>query len=138
MLNAPSAVDERTTAAHRAKLAYVYVRQSSPGQVRQHQESTQLQYRLVERAVLLGWPRERVHVIDDDLGKSGTSSDQRFGFQRLIAEVGLGKAGLVLSLDASRLARNNRDWHQLLELCSLFVVLIADGERLYDPSVYHD
>ena len=138
MLNAASATEERTTAAHRAKLAYVYVRQSSPGQVRQHQESTQLQYRLVERAVLLGWPRERVHVIDDDLGKSGTSSDQRFGFQRLIAEVGLGKAGLVLSLDASRLARNNRDWHQLLELCSLFAVLIADGERLYDPSVYHD
>ncbi len=138
MLNAASAADERTTAAQRAKLAYVYVRQSSPGQVRQHQESTQLQYRLVERAVLLGWPRERVHVIDDDLGKSGTSSDQRFGFQRLIAEVGLGKAGLVLSLDASRLARNNRDWHQLLELCSVFAVLIADGERLYDPSVYHD
>ncbi len=138
MLNAASTVEERTTAAQRAKLAYVYVRQSSPGQVRQHQESTQLQYRLVERAVLLGWPRERVHVIDDDLGKSGTSSDQRFGFQRLIAEVGLGKAGLVLSLDASRLARNNRDWHQLLELCSVFSVLIADGERLYDPSVYHD
>lgn len=138
MPNAATGIEERTTAAHRAKLAYVYVRQSSPGQVRQHQESTQLQYRLVERAVLLGWPRERVHVIDDDLGKSGTSSDQRLGFQRLIAEVGLGKAGLVLSLDASRLARNNRDWHQLLELCSLFAVLIADGERLYDPSVYHD
>ena len=67
---------------HRAKLAYVYVRQSSPGQVRQHQESTELQYRLVERAILLGWPRERVQVIDDDLGKSGTSSDERQGFQR--------------------------------------------------------
>ena len=85
---------------------------------RHHQESTGLQYRLVERAVLLGWPRERVHIIDDDLGKSGTSSADRYGFQRLIAEVGLGKAGLVMSLDASRLARNNRDWHQLLELCS--------------------
>jgi DNA invertase Pin-like site-specific DNA recombinase len=114
------------------------VRQSSPGQVRHHQESTELQYRLVERAVLLGWPRERIHVIDDDLGKSGTSSSDRHGFQRLIAEVGLGKAGLVMSLDASRLARNNRDWHQLLELCSLFGVLIADGERLYDPGAYHD
>jgi DNA invertase Pin-like site-specific DNA recombinase len=89
-------------------------------------------------AVLLGWPRERVHVIDDDLGKSATSSNDRYGFQRLIAEVGLGKAGLVMSLDASRLARNNRDWHQLLELCSLFGVLIADGERLYDPGAYHD
>ena len=131
-------MDERITTAHRAKLAYVYVRQSSPGQVRHHQESTALQYRLVERAALFGWPRERVHVIDDDLGKSGTSSRNRQGFQTLIAEVGLGKAGLVLSLDASRLARNNRDWHQLLELCSLFGVLIADGERLYDPAAYHD
>jgi DNA invertase Pin-like site-specific DNA recombinase len=130
--------DERITTAHRAKLAYVYVRQSSPGQVRHHQESTELQYRLVERAALFGWPRERVHVIDDDLGKSGTSSRDRHGFQTLIAEVGLGKAGLVMSLDASRLARNNRDWHQLLELCSLFGVLIADGERLYDPGAYHD
>jgi DNA invertase Pin-like site-specific DNA recombinase len=75
---------------------------------------------------------------DDDLGKSGTSSAERQGFQRLISEIGLGKAGLVLSLDASRLARNNRDWHQLLELCSIFGVLIADGERLYEPTVYHD
>jgi DNA invertase Pin-like site-specific DNA recombinase len=83
-------------------------------------------------------PRERVAVIDDDLGKSGTSSAERYGFQRLISEIGLGKAGLVLSLDASRLARNNRDWHQLLELCTIFRVLIADGERLYEPTVYHD
>jgi DNA invertase Pin-like site-specific DNA recombinase len=138
MLNTSLAVEERITTAHRAKLPYVYVRQSSPGQVRHHQESTELQYRLVERVVLLGWPRERVQVIDDDLGKSGASSDERYGFQRLIAEVGLNKAGLVISLDASRLARNNCDWHQLLELCSLFGVLIADGERLYDPGVYHD
>ena len=138
MLTTTPLADERITTAHRAKLAYVYVRQSSPGQVRHHQESTELQYRLVERAVLLGWPGERVHVIDDDLGKSGASSSERRGFQTLIAEVGLGKAGLVMSLDASRLARNNRDWHQLLELCSLFGVLIADGERLYDPGAYHD
>ena len=138
MLSTTLSTDERITTAHRAKLAYVYVRQSSPGQVRHHQESTELQYRLVERAVLFGWPRERVHVIDDDLGKSGASSRDRHGFQMLIAEVGLGKAGLVMSLDASRLARNNRDWHQLLELCSLFGVLIADGERLYDPNAYHD
>ena len=138
MSTTTSLSDERITTAHRAKLAYVYVRQSSPGQVRHHQESTELQYRLVERVVLFGWPRERVHVIDDDLGKSGTSSRDRHGFQTLIAEVGLGKAGLVMSLDASRLARNNRDWHQLLELCSLFGVVIADGERLYDPAAYHD
>ena len=126
------------TTAHRAKLAYIYVRQSTAGQVRQHQESTELQYRLVDRAICFGWPKDRIEVIDDDLGKSGASSEGRGGFQRLIAEIGLGKAGLVLSLDASRLARNNRDWHRLLELCSLFGVLIADGERLYDPCAYHD
>ena len=92
MLTTLSFSEDRITTAHRAKLLYVYVRQSSPGQVRHHQESTEQQYRLVERAVLLGWPRERIHVIDDDLGKSGTSSSDRYGFQRLIAEVGLGLA----------------------------------------------
>src|SRR5437868_11536537 len=118
MLNTLAGPEDRVTTAHRAKLAYIYVRQSTAGQVRQHQESTELQYRLVDRAICFGWPKERVEVIDDDLGKSGTSSEGRGGFQRLIAEIG-GKAGLVLSLDASRLARNNHDWHRLLELCSL-------------------
>lgn len=130
--------DERLTATRRSKFAYIYVRQSSVNQVRHHQESTSLQYDLVDRAVGLGWPRDRIHVIDEDLGKSGSGKADRQGFQKLIAEIGLGNAGLVISLDASRLARNNRDWHQLLELCSLFGVLIADGERLYDPCAYHD
>jgi DNA invertase Pin-like site-specific DNA recombinase len=138
VLTATADPAERVTTAHRAKLAYIYVRQSTAGQVRQHQESTELQYRLADRAAGLGWPRERIAVIDDDLGKSGASAAERRGFQRLIAEIGLGKAGLVLSLDASRLARNNRDWHQLLELCSVFGVVIGDGERLYDPGAYHD
>lgn len=122
------------TPAQRAKLAYVYVRQSSLGQVTRHAERPDLQYRLVERAVALGWPRERVHTIDEDLGKSGMSTEQRAGFQRLIAAVGLARVGLVLSLDAARLARNNGDGHQLVELCALFGTLIADGERLYDPN----
>jgi len=138
MLTVRDESTDRVSAAHRAKLAYIYVRQSTPGQVRQHQESTELQYRLADRAAGLGWPRERIAVIDDDLGKSGAAGTERHGFQRLIAEIGLGKAGLVLSLDASRLARNNRDWHQLLELCSIFGVVIGDGERLYDPGAYHD
>jgi DNA invertase Pin-like site-specific DNA recombinase len=138
MMSATLDGEDRVTTTHRAKLAYVYVRQSTAGQVRQHQESTELQYRLADQAVLLGWPRDRVRVIDEDLGRSGARSDGRQGFQRLIAEIGLGKAGLVLSLDASRLARNNRDWYQLLELCSLFGVLLADGERLHDPNAYHD
>src|SRR5215212_6633205 len=138
MLSGKVVHDERIGVAHRAKLAFVYVRQSTADQVRQHQESTTAQYGLVERAAGLGWPRERIEVIDDDLGKSGASSAGRHGFQHLIAEIGLGKAGLVVSLDASRLARNNSDWHRLLELCSVFGVLIADSERLYDPAAYHD
>ena len=137
-MNADTWTTTKLTPAHQAKLAYVYIRQSSLSQVLRHGESTELQYRLVERAVDLGWPRERVHVIDDDLGKSGASSEERYGFQLLMAEVGLGRVGLVLSFDASRLARNNSDWSRLIDLCSLFGVLIADGEHLYDPHLYHD
>lgn len=137
-MNTLEVLPSKVTTTHRAKLAYVYVRQSSLGQVVRHSESTELQYRLVERAIHLGWPRERIAVIDEDLGKSGASADQRLGFQHLIAEIGLARVGLVTSLDASRLARNNRDWYQLLELCSIFGTLIADGEQLYDPRTYHD
>jgi hypothetical protein len=100
---AHAAADERITTAHRAKLSYIYVRQSSLNQVKQHQESTELQYRLVDRATGLGWPSERVHVIDEDLGKSGAGCVERQGFQRLIAEIGLGNAGLVRFLRASGL-----------------------------------
>src|SRR5712691_9546525 len=99
---------------------------------------TELQYSLVERAVKLGWPRERVEIIDEDLGKSGADAFARGGFQHLLAEISLARAGLVLSFDASRLARNHRDWYQLLEVCSIFGTLIADGERLYDPRLSHD
>jgi excisionase family DNA binding protein len=128
----------KVTATHRAQLAYVYVRQSSLNQVRHHGESTDLQYRLVEQAVHLGWPRDRVHLVDDDLGKSAVSAEYRQGFQFLMTEIGLGRVGLVISLDASRLARNNSDWYRLIELCSIFGVLIADCEQLYDPRTYHD
>jgi len=123
---------------HRAKMAYVYIRQSSLMQVTRHAESTDLQYALVERAMKPGWPRERVELIDEDLGKSGAQAEARGGFQRLLSEISLAQVGLVLSFDASRLARNNRDWYQLLEVCSIFGTLIADGERLYDPRLYHD
>jgi DNA invertase Pin-like site-specific DNA recombinase len=128
----------KVTPAHQAKLAYVYVRQSSLSQVTRHTASTDLQYHLVERAIQLGWPRERVVLIDEDLGKSGASAQERSGFQRLLAEIGLARVGLVLSWDASRLARNNSDWHHLIEVCSLFGTLLADGESLYDPGAYHD
>jgi DNA invertase Pin-like site-specific DNA recombinase len=137
-MNGESWTNAKITPAQQAKLAYGYIRQSSLSQVLQHGESTELQYRLVERAAGFGWPRERVHGIEDDLGKSGTSSTDRQGFQALSAEVGLGRVGLVLSFAASRLARNHRDWRQLIDLCSMFGVLIADGEHLYDPRLYHD
>jgi excisionase family DNA binding protein len=128
----------KITTAHQAKLVYVYVRQSSLAQLVQHGESTEVQYQLTERAVQLGWPRERIKVIDEDLGKSGASAAGRSGFQQLMTEIGLGRVGLVLSFDASRLARNNSDWYQLLELCSIFGTLLADGESVYDPRLYAD
>ena len=123
---------------HRERLAVVYVRQSTVQQVARHQESTRLQYGLVERAMDLGWARTGVEVIDDDLGKSGASAEGRLGFQRLVAEVGLGHVGLVLGIEMSRLARSCRDWHQLLEICALCDTLIADADGIYDPSSYND
>jgi len=128
----------KITVDHRAKIAYVYIRQSSLRQVIHHSESTDLQYQLVSRAEKLGWPQDRVEVIDDDLGKSGVSTTEREGFQYLIAQIGLGRGGLVLSFDASRVARNNCDWYQLLELCGVFGTLIADSERVYDPNMFTD
>jgi DNA invertase Pin-like site-specific DNA recombinase len=126
------------TAEHLARRAEVYIRQSCIGQVRRHGESTDLQYQLVEQVVAWGWPRDRIHVIDTDLGLSGASADGREGFHYLLTQVALGLVGLIVSLDASRLARNNSDWHKLIELCAIFGTLIADGERLYDPRVYGD
>lgn len=105
---------------HLDRSAIVYVRQSTPQQVTEHQESTARQYALVGRAVDLGWPRDRVVLIDDDLGRSGQSAEGRPGFQRLLAEVALDHVGLVLGLEVSRLARSCKDWHQLLEVCTAF------------------
>lgn len=116
---------EKILSYHQEKLAVVYVRQSTLQQVLNHQESTQLQYGLVNRAKALGWSKERVLVIDDDLGKSGASTQGREGFQRLVAEVGMNHVGLILGIEMSRLARSSKDWHQLLEICALFRTLIA-------------
>jgi DNA invertase Pin-like site-specific DNA recombinase len=123
---------------HRERAAMVYIRQSTPQQVERHQESTRLQYGLVDRAFQFGWARESIVVIDDDLGRSGASIEGRLGFQRLVAEVGLGHVGLVLGVEMSRLARSCRDWHQLLEICALFDTLIADADGVYDPASYND
>jgi DNA invertase Pin-like site-specific DNA recombinase len=120
------------------RLAVVYVRQSTRQQVLDHGESTRLQYGLVERAVGLGWPTSRVMVIDEDLGKSGSSAAGRVGFQRLVTEITMGHVGLVLGIEMSRLARSGADWYQLLELCALSGALLADADGIYDPVDYND
>ena len=129
---------DKVASHHLDRLAVVYVRQSSLQQVEQHCESTQLQYRLADRASCLGWPRPNIVVIDEDLGLSAASATGRAGFQRLVAEVGLGHVGLVLGIEVSRLARSCRDWYQLLEICTLAGTLIADSDGVYDPALYND
>lgn len=123
---------------HLERDAYLYVRQSTARQVLENTESTQRQYALRDRAVALGWPLERIHVLDCDLGKSGSQSAGRDGFQKLVGEVALGKAGLVMGLEVSRLARNSADWHRLIELCSLAGALILDEDGIYDPANFND
>jgi DNA invertase Pin-like site-specific DNA recombinase len=123
---------------HLSRSAVVYVRQSTLQQVTEHQESTARQYALAGRAIDLGWPRDRVRIIDEDLGCSGQSAEGRPGFQRLLAEVALDQIGLILGLEVSRLARSCKDWHQLLEACARFRVLLADADGIYDPSDYND
>jgi DNA invertase Pin-like site-specific DNA recombinase len=123
----------KVTADHLARDAYLYVRQSSIKQVLNNTESTVRQYGLRSRAVALGWPSDRIIVIDTDQGRSGASATDREGFQRLVTEVGMGRAGIVLGLEVSRLARNNTDWHKLLEICAMSGTLILDEDGLYDP-----
>jgi DNA invertase Pin-like site-specific DNA recombinase len=131
-------VSEKILPHHLGRLAIVYVRQSTLQQVLDHQESTRLQYGLVNRAQVLGWSADRVVTIDEDLGKSGRSAEGRSGFQRLVSEVGLNHVGLILGIEMSRLARSSKDWHHLLEICALFGTLIADVDGIYDPSQYND
>jgi len=122
---------------HLQRQAYLYVRQSTLRQVLENSESTKRQYALRERAVALGWPMDRVVVIDSDLGQSGADSD-RLGFQKLVAAVGLGEVGVVLGLEVSRLARSSSDWHRLLEICALTDTLILDEDGLYNPDHFND
>ena len=129
---------QKVTASHLQRDAYLYVRQSTVRQVFENTESTRRQYALRERAVALGWPIERVVVIDSDLGKSGASGTDREGFQELVGEVGMGRVGIVLGLEVSRLARNSTDWHRLLEICALTDTLILDEDGIYSPSDFND
>ncbi len=129
---------QKVTTSHLKRDAYLYVRQSTVRQVIENTESTQRQYALRQRAVALGWPNDRVIVIDTDLGQSGASAVDRVGFQKLVAEVGMGHAGIVLGLEVSRLARNSTDWHRLLEICALTDTLILDEDGIYDPAHFND
>lgn len=131
-------VHQKVTASHLKRQAYLYVRQSTLRQVLENTESTDRQYALRQRAVALGWATEQIVVIDSDLGQSGASAADREGFQRLVAEVGMGRAGIVMGLEVSRLARNSTDWHRLLEICALSETLILDEDGVYDPGHFND
>src|SRR5256712_466 len=138
MIAIQSAAQQKITARHLSRQAMLYVRQSTLHQVLENTESTARQYGLRERALALGWPTERIVVIDQDLGQSGASAVDRAGFQRLVAEVGLGHVGLVMGLEVSRLARSSLDWHHLLEICTMSGTLILDEDGLYDPATFND
>ena len=128
----------KVDARHLKRNAYLYVRQSTLRQVVENTESTARQYALRSRAVSLGWAEDQIVVIDSDLGKSGAHSADRIGFQKLVAEVGMNQAGIVLGLEVSRLARSCTDWHRLLELCAYNQTLILDEEGVYDPTDFND
>jgi DNA invertase Pin-like site-specific DNA recombinase len=130
--------DQKVTASHLQRAAYLYVRQSTLRQVVENTESTQRQYALQQRAATLGWPKQSIVVIDTDLGQSGASAVDRAGFQKLVADVAMGCAGIVLGLEVSRLARNCADWHRLLEICALTNTLILDEDGIYDPAHFND
>src|SRR5688572_1459243 len=123
---------------HLARKALVYIRQSTAQQVLNNRESTARQYALDQRAVQLGWPAAVVEIVDEDQGRSGRTAEGRSGFAYLLSQVALNRVGIILGLETSRLARSNKDWHQLLELCALFQTLLADQDGVYDPTQYND
>ena len=134
----PDTAASKVTAAHLSRRALLYIRQSSLKQVIHNTESAIRQYDLRGKAIALGWDASQITVIDIDQGQSGASAADREGFQQLVAEVSLGRAGIVLGLECSRLARNNADWHQLLEICAMTGTLICDEDGLYDPRAFND
>src|SRR6516164_4871932 len=131
-------MNPKITEQHRSKSAYVYLRQSTPGQVLHHQESTERQYALREKAQELGWSEASIRTLDGDLGKSGSQMAGREDFKTLVADVSMGQVGAVFALEASRLSRSDLDWHRLLELCALTQTLVIDEDGCYDPSDFND
>jgi len=130
--------NQKIKSTHLQRYAYVYVRQSTAAQVAFNRESTDRQYKLAQRAIGLGWSKQQVKVIDEDLAQSGSSTTQRGGFTLMTAEVALGQVGLILSIEVSRVARNNSDWYRLLDLCSVTDTLIGDDDGLYHPGLFND
>jgi DNA invertase Pin-like site-specific DNA recombinase len=130
--------NERIKPNHLRRWAYVYVRQSTAAQVKYNRESTDRQYKLAERAVRLGWSTAQVKIIDEDLGRSGSGASERSGFAMMTTEVALGHVGLILSIEVSRVARNNADWYRLLDLCGVTDTLIGDQDGLYHPGLFND
>src|SRR5437660_3353919 len=124
--------------AHTQRAAYVYIRQSTPGQVEHNRESTARQYALADKACQLGWAKEHVVIIDEDLGLSGSSTDRRSGFARLTSEVALAHVGIVLGMEVSRLARNNADWYRLLELRGMTDTPIGDNDGVYHTALVNE
>ena len=129
---------QKVQSQHLERLAYLYIRQSSPKQIIDNAESGKRQYALQSRAEALGWKKDQITVIDSDQGESGASASWREGFQYLVTEVGMGRVGIVMGLEVSRLARNNADWHRLLEICGLTETLILDEDGVYDPKNFND
>jgi len=128
----------KITEQHLSRMACIYIRQSTPAQVRFNQESTERQYNLAAKAQTLGWSPEQVRVLDRDLGQSGSRTTGREDFKALVSDVAMGNVGAILSLEASRLARSNQDWHRLLELCAITNTLVIDEDGCYDPSEFND
>lgn len=123
---------------HKEKLAYVYLRQSTMGQVLHHQESTERQYAFQDKALEFGWEQEKIRVLDADLGISGTQMSNRKDFKSVVADVSLNKVGAIFTLEVFRLSRSSTDWNRLFELCSVTDTLIIDEDGIYDPSNFND
>jgi len=130
--------NSKVKSKHTRRAAVVYIRQSHPSQVENNRESTARQYALVEKATALGWAKNQVITIDEDLGVSGKVFVKRSGFDHLNAEVALGRVGILLGLEVSRLARSNADWYRLLDMCAITDTLLADSDGVYHPALFND
>src|SRR5712671_561959 len=138
MRKEPSMLNAKIADHHLARQACIYIRQSTMAQVRLNQESTERQYNLADQAKSLGWTPEQIRILDGDLAQSGELTTKRDDFKTLVSDVAMGQVGAIFSLESSRLARSNKDWHRLLELCAVTKTLVFDGDGCYDPSDFND